>query len=415
MDYVKLINCMRCGMCLPSCPTYKETFLETASPRGRVALVRKVQEGELDQSERLLEYLSLCLDCQACASACPCGVNAGELVAEFTCERKEGQGLSFMEEMILRRLLPHPDRLEASLAPMRLYQRTGLQKLVRRLGVMKLFPAPLERMEGLLPDLPARPLRQTIDEVTPAQGKERGTVAFFLGCVMSLVFSEASRATVRLLSELGYRVVTPRTQVCCGAPNMLAGDLAGLKEAVRANLAIFGGIEADFIVTDCGGCGAELKHYGHHLEGDPAATTFSARVRDISQVLALHQDELRAKLKPLPLTVTYHDPCHIAHCQGIRREPRELLRLIPGLEYRELEAADACCGSAGTYNIAKPEMADRILTCKIDTIRATGAELLVTGNPGCLLQLKKGLAEQLPGVRIAHVTELLARSLDGAP
>jgi len=378
-----------------------------------VALIRKLHEGELDQSERLLEYLSLCLDCQACASACPCGVNAGELVAEFTCERKGGEGLSFMEELILRRLVPHPDRLEASMVPMRLYQRTGLQKLVRKLGVMKLFPETLERMEGLLPNLPVRPLRQTIDEVTPARGEERGTVAFFLGCVMSLIFSEASRATVRLLSELGYRVVTPRNQVCCGAPNMLSGDLAGLKEAVRANVAVFGGIEADFIVTDCGGCGAELKHYGHHLEGDPEATAFSARVRDISQVLALHADELRTRLKPLPLKVTYHDPCHIAHCQGIRREPRDLLRLIPGLEYRELEAADACCGSAGTYNIAKPEMADRILARKIDTIRATGAELLVTGNPGCLLQLKKGLAEQLPRVGIVHVTELLARSLDG--
>jgi glycolate oxidase iron-sulfur subunit len=196
---------------------------------------------------------------------------------------------------------------------------------------------------------------------------------------------------------------------------MLTGDLAGLREAVRSNVAIFGGIQAEFIVTDCGGCGAELKHYGHHLEGDPDAAAFSDRVRDITQVLALHREELRARLKPLPMTVTYHDPCHIAHCQGIRREPRDLLRLIPGLEYRELDSADACCGSAGTYNIAKPEMADRILARKIDTIRATGAQLLVTGNPGCLLQLKKGLAEQLPGVKIAHVTELLVRSLDGSP
>ena len=200
MDYVKLINCMRCGMCLPACPTYKETFLETASPRGRVALIRKLQEGELDQSERLLEYLSLCLDCQACASACPCGVNAGELVAEFSCERKTDTGLNFMEDLILRKLVPHPDRLESSMVPMRLYQRAGLQKLVRKLGVLKMFPRPLERMEGLLPLLPSRPLRQEINEVTPAVGKERGTVGFFLGCVMSLIFSDASRATIKLLS-----------------------------------------------------------------------------------------------------------------------------------------------------------------------------------------------------------------------
>lgn len=412
MDYVKLINCMRCGMCLPACPTYKETFLETASPRGRVALIRKLQEGELDQSERLLEYLSLCLDCQACASACPCGVNAGELVAEFTCERKTDAGLGFMEDLILRKLVPHPDRLESSMVPLRLYQRAGLQKLVRKLGILKMFPVQLERMEGLLPNLPAKPLRQEILEITPAEGVERGAIGFFLGCVMSLIFSDASRATIKLLSALGYRVVTPKNQVCCGAPNMLGGDLAGLQEAARTNVEIFGGFDVDFIVTDCGGCGAELKKYSHHIEGEGAAE-FSSKVRDISQVLALHANELAPLLNPLPLKVTYHDPCHIAHCQGIRKQPRDLLKLVPGLDYRELEAADACCGSAGTYNIERPEMSDRILQRKLDTIRASGAEVLVTGNPGCLLQLKKGLADQLPEVTILHLTEILAQSMAG--
>ncbi|MEI7818210.1 MAG: (Fe-S)-binding protein [Desulfuromonadales bacterium] len=412
MDYVKLINCMRCGMCLPACPTYKETFLETASPRGRVALVRKLQEGGLEQSERLLEYLSLCLDCQACASACPCGVNAGELVAEFTCERKTETGLGFMEDMILRKLVPHPDRLETSMAPMRMYQRSGLQKLVRTLGILKMFPKPLERMEELLPTLPARPLRQEIHEVTPAIGTEIGTVGFFLGCVMSLIFSDASRATITLLSSLGYKVITPKKQVCCGAPNMLGGDLAGLKEAALTNVEIFGDYEVDFIVTDCGGCGAELKKYAHHIEGD-AASAFSSKVRDISQVLSLHSEKLRAKLTELPLKATYHDPCHIAHCQGIRKEPRDLLKLVPGLEYIELESADACCGSAGTYNIVKPEMSDQILKRKLDTIRFSGAQVLVTSNPGCLLQLKKGLADHLPEVKIMHLTEVLAQSLAG--
>jgi glycolate oxidase iron-sulfur subunit len=413
MDYVKLINCMRCGMCLPACPTYRETFLETASPRGRVALIRKLQEGKLDQSELLLEYLSLCLDCQACASACPCGVNAGELVAEFTCERKTETGLGFMEDLILRKLVPHPDRLETSMTPMRVYQNSGLQKLVRSLGILKMFPKPLERMEGLLPPLPSRPLRQEISEVTPAVGKERGTVGFFLGCVMSLVFSDASRATIKLLSSLGYKVITPRNQVCCGAPNMLGGDMAGLKEAAHTNIDIFRGYDVDYIVTDCGGCGAELKKYGHHLQGNAAAETFSGKIRDISQLLALHAEELRPLLKPLPLTVTYHDPCHIAHCQGIRKEPRDLLKLIPGLIYKELETADACCGSAGTYNITKPEMSDMILQRKLDTVRASGAEVLVTSNPGCLLQLKKGLADQLPKVKLMHLTEILAQSMAG--
>lgn len=411
MDYVKLINCMRCGMCLPTCPTYRETFLETASPRGRVALMRKIQEGELDQSEQLLEYLSLCLDCQACATACPCGVNAGELVAEFTCERKAGNRLNMMEDLVLRKLLPHPDRLETAMVPMRLYQRLGLQKLVRALGVLKIFPKPLGRMEGLLPDLPDQPLRRVIQEDMPARGEARGTIGFFLGCVMSLIFSEASRATMDLLAALGYRVVTPKNQVCCGAPHMLSGDKAGLKEAARKNVDIFGGLDLDFIVTDCGGCGAELKKYGLHL-GDDSSIAFSSKVRDISQVLALHKDELKALLKPLSLKATFHDSCHIAHSQGIRREPRDLVRLIPGLEFVEMENADACCGSAGTYNIGKPEMADLILNRKLEAIRATGADVVVTGNPGCLLQLKKGLAEHLPRVKTLHLTELLARSMD---
>jgi glycolate oxidase iron-sulfur subunit len=403
---------MRCGMCLPVCPTYRETFLETASPRGRVALVRKVQEVELGQSEQLLEYLSLCLDCQACASACPCGVNAGELVAEFTCERKAESGLGFMEDLILRKLVPHPDRLESSMAPMRLYQRTGLQKLVRSLGILKMFPKPLARMEGLLPPLPSGPLRQEINEVTPAVGTERGTVGFFLGCVMSLIFSDASRATIKLLSSLGYKVITPRNQVCCGAPNMLGGDMSGLKDAAHTNIDVFGGYEVDYIVTDCGGCGAELKKYGHHLDGYAPAEAFSAKTRDISQLLAQHAEELRSMLKPLHLKATYHDPCHIAHCQGIRKEPRDLLKLVPDLVYNELETADACCGSAGTYNIAKPEMSDLILQRKLDTVRASGADVLVTSNPGCLLQLKKGLADQLPDVRLMHLTEILALSMN---
>jgi glycolate oxidase iron-sulfur subunit len=411
MDYIKLINCMRCGMCLPHCPTYKETFLETASPRGRVALVRKFQEGELVESEKLLEYLSLCLDCQACASACPCGVNAGELVAEFRCERKEGGGLSFMEDLILRKLVPHPDRLECATAPLRVYQKSGLQKVVRSLGLLKMFPSGLERMEGLLPRLPDAPLRRTLNEVTPAKGEEKGTVGFFLGCVMSLVFSEASLATVELLSSLGYKVITPKAQKCCGAPNMLGHDREGLLQAARFNTDLFQSYDVDFIVTDCGGCGAELKKYGHHLSGDSAATDFSVKVRDISEVLAGEGERLRALLQPLPLKVTYHDPCHIAHCQGIRNPPRSIVKMIPGIDFRELGEADACCGSAGTYNIEKPEMSQRVLDRKLENVAKTGAEYLVTGNPGCLLQLKKGLAQADPPVQVIHLTELLQMSM----
>jgi glycolate oxidase iron-sulfur subunit len=412
MDYLKLINCMRCGMCLPHCPTYKETFLETASPRGRVALMRKLQEGELVESEKFAEYLSLCLDCQACASACPCGVNAGELVADFRCESKQEKGLSMMEELILRKLVPHPDRLETAMAPLRLYQLTGMQKVVRSLGVLKMFPPALGRMEGLLPALPSAPLRQTLNEVSPAQGpKMKGRVGFFLGCVMSLVFSEASLATVRLLTALGYEVVTPKEQKCCGAPNMLGHDREGLLQAARYNTELLNSCDVDFVVTDCGGCGAELKKYGHHLDGDAEAVAFSAKVRDISEVLAGEGEELKEMLKKLSVKVTYHDPCHIAHCQGIRSQPRALIRMIPGIDFRELADADACCGSAGTYNLEKPEMSDRVLSRKVVNVQKTGAEYLVTSNPGCLLQLKKALSEATPQVKVIHLTELLQMSM----
>ncbi len=413
MEYVDLLNCMRCGMCLPHCPTYKETFLETASPRGRVALVRKIQDGDLEVNERTLEYLTLCLDCQACATACPCGVNAGELVAEFKCEEKGKGGLSFMEDLILRKLVPHPERLENAMVPLRLYQRSGLQTLVRSLGILKMFPPALGRMEGLLPRLPAKPLRKSLLEVTPAVGEEKGTVGFFLGCVMSLIFSEASHATVQLLSGLGYKVVTPKAQKCCGAPNMLGSDLKGLRDLATYNVDLFGGYDLEFIVTDCGGCGAELKKYGHHLPGNSRAEGFSAKVRDISEILALHADDLKKKLKPLHRIVTWHDACHIAHCQGIRQQPRTLMDLIPGLDFREMNDADACCGSAGTYNVARPEMSDRILERKVSSILATGAEYLVTANPGCLLQLKKALSETSPKVKVVHLTELLSESIKG--
>lgn len=411
MEYVDLLNCMRCGMCLPSCPTYKETFRETASPRGRVALMRKIMDGDLDVNERLSEYLALCIDCQACASACPCGVNAGSLVADFTCETKAKKGLSYMENLVLRKLLPHPDRLETATVPLRLYSRTGLQKLVRTIGVTRLLPDTVQRMESLLPEIPAKPLRRTIAPVTPAVGEQTGEVAFFLGCVMSLIFAGASYATVQLLTRAGYTVHTPKDQKCCGAPNMLTGDKQGLLDMAEYNVQLFNGLGDMPVVTDCGGCGAELKKYGK-LGADDASRSFSSRVKDISQILADSADRLKPHMKPLNVTVTYHDACHIAHAQGIRKQPRDLLKLVPGLKVVEMADADACCGSGGTYNLKQPEMSDKVLKRKIDSIRATGAQYLVSANPGCLLQLKAAMAEAMPEVKVIHLTELLLMSME---
>jgi len=410
----QIMSCMRCGTCLSVCPTWKETFRENASPRGRVALIRKVLKGRVGPSRRVMEYLDLCLGCQACASACPSGVNPGEVVSSFRCSMKEGRGLSLGERLILRHLLPHPDRLERSITPLRWYQQSRLQRVFRSGRLRTIIPERLYRMERLLPPLPPTPLRHSIDEITLPDGSPRGTVGFFLGCVMSILFPEASRATIRILTLLGYRVITPKKQICCGAPAMLASDRTGLRNAARHTCDLFNGFSPDLIVTDCAGCGAELKRYGETLEGEEGAVRFSEKVRDISELLSLHADELSHHLHPLRIRATYHDPCHLAHCQGVRSEPRRLIRLIPGIDFRELADADACCGSAGTYGIRHPAMADPITSRKIDTIRESGAEVVVTGNPGCLLQIRDGLSPLSPPIRVMHLTELLWMSIQGS-
>jgi glycolate oxidase iron-sulfur subunit len=380
------------------------------SPRGRVYLMRAATEGRIDLSENFLLHMDRCLGCRACETACPAGVPFGRLI-----EETRGQIERRVPRPLGRRLLgrlflgvfPERRRLRRILALTGVYQRSGLQRLLRGSGVLRRFPR-LSALERLLPASPARPAAPIPAETLPASGSHRGTVALLEGCVQAVLFPEVHRATVSLLARAGYRVVVPGGQGCCGALHLHWGDRATGRALARRNVAAFG--DADWVVTNAAGCGAALRAYGHLLGEDPQALAMAARVRDVTELLAEHLPEPR---RPLDLTVTYHEPCHLAHGQRVRQAPRALLNAIPGLRLAELAESDLCCGSAGVYNLMEPEIAGQLLGRKLDRIAGTGAAIVATGNPGCLLQLRRGLADRGLAVRAYHPVELLAWSVEG--
>jgi glycolate oxidase iron-sulfur subunit len=415
-SYESILQCMRCGFCLAVCPTYALTNRERSSPRGRAALARAVAEGRLEFTRAVGEEAFFCLDCKACSTACPSGVRVGTIM-EF-CRSQEqvfhppSLPAGMLREFILQRMLPSPALMETSLLPLRLYQRLGLQWAVRNLGIHKLLPSVLAKMEGILPPL-SRPLRQTIPPLIPALGKKRGRVAFFLGCAMSLVFPDVSRQTARILSQQGFDVLTPDEVKCCGAPHLAEGDRDTARRLALINLDLFLGLNADFIVTDCAGCGCALKEYEEILEGladHGRLTAFRAKIRDISELLA-EVDIRTEELMPVPLTVTYHEPCHLVHGQGLAGPPRQVIRKIPGVELREMKESSWCCGMAGSFALKEIETSRRLLERKLANVEATGAEVLVTANPGCHLQLASGLRELGMKQPVLHIVELFGRSL----
>jgi glycolate oxidase iron-sulfur subunit len=408
-DLEGILDCMHCGICLPQCPTYRVLGQEMDSPRGRVYLMRAAAEGRIGITENFVLHMDRCLGCRACETACPAGVPFGRLIEETRgqIERRTPRPLG---RRLLGRLalgvFPERGRLGQLLALTRLYQRSGLQRLARATGLLGTFPR-LAAMERLLPTLSSTRAPRLPAETPPA-GTPRGTVALLEGCVQALLFPGVNRATVTLLARAGYRVVVPEGQGCCGALHLHWGDRAGGRERARRNLAAFA--DADWIVTNAAGCGAALRDYGHLLGDDPRAAALAARVRDVTELLAEHLPEPR---RPLDLTVTYHEPCHLAHGQRVREAPRTVLRAIPGLRLVELAESDTCCGSAGVYNLLEPEIAGQLLDRKLDRIAATGAEVVASGNPGCLLQLRQGLAARGLPVRAYHPVELLAWSVEG--
>lgn len=417
-DYDNVLACVRCGLCLSVCPTYSVERREVQSPRGRVALIRAADEGRLPiQSGGLREHLYHCLDCRACQSVCPSGVKVGELVLAARAFSEAAHTPSVYERAIrttaLRLVLTSARRLALVTPLLWLYERVGLQALLRRTRLLHRLPLGfglLGEMEELLPPVPLRPLHADLPEVTPAAGERHLRVGFFLGCMMSTLLRDVSAATVRVLSVNGCEVVTPRGQVCCGAPHVEEGDVEPQRRFARENVDLFEGLEGlDFIVTDCAACGAELKHYGRLLAGEPKyaerAAAFSAKVRDVSELLA--GIELREPKGHLSARVTYHEPCHLAHAQGVRKQPRKLLRGILGVEFVELPESDWCCGSAGVYNITHAERASALLSRKLANVASTEATVLATGNPGCFLQLSAGVRRAGLRVRVAHTIQLL--------
>ncbi|PLX78262.1 MAG: (Fe-S)-binding protein [Desulfuromonas sp.] len=413
--YESVLQCMRCGFCLPTCPTFVLTGRERSSPRGRVALARAVHEENLDFTEALKQESFFCLDCRACTTACPSGVKAGEVMEVCRSQSHQvfpgGHLSKSFRNFILKRMLPDPDLLEAGMLPARLYQRLGIQWLVRHSHILKLGPDWMDKAEGMLPKLDA-PLRGQLPEMTPAKGEKRGRVAFFLGCVMTLLYPDVSRQTVRVLAGQGFDVVTPAQAKCCGAPHMSEGDRETTRELAKFNIDLFLSQDVDYIVTDCAGCGASLKEYEELLaeeEDHARLELFRSKVRDVNEFLS--EVGLRTEeLQEVKVSVTYHEPCHLCHAQNVSAQPRQLIRSIPGVEFREMKESSWCCGSAATWGLKFSEESQQVLDRKLANVAATDADYLVTTNPGCHLQLAWGLKQADMPQPVIHLMELLGRA-----
>ena len=406
-------RCVHCGLCLAYCPTFSELGTEMDSPRGRIVLVKSLAEGRIQLTDSAVAHLDLCLGCRACETVCPSGVPYGQLIeaarAEIERQRPGGPLRRLFRWLNFSVLLPNPRLLRLAAAGLRFYQVSGLRALLRRSGLLRLLPASLRHWEPLLPELPPGADRAPLPEVTPAEGGRRARVGLLTGCVQQAVFGPHNHATARVLARNGAEVVAPRAQPCCGALHAHAGEHAIALTLARRTIEAFERAQVELVIVNTSGCGAHMKSYGLLLAGDPAwrerAARFAARVRDVSEFLA--EQPLRGPLAPIRRTVTYHDPCHVVHGQKIRAQPRALLAQIPGLRVIELAEADWCCGSAGTYNLTQPEMATRLQERKVAHVRATGADAVVTANPGCIIQIAQGLAANGASIQVRHIVELL--------
>ncbi|HYM68476.1 MAG TPA: heterodisulfide reductase-related iron-sulfur binding cluster [bacterium] len=411
----ELDKCIQCGFCLQACPTYRLLGVEPESPRGRIHLIEAAAQGRIPIDARFEEHMYVCLGCRACETACPAGVKFGTIIEAARAEiGPTGTPLARrMTLAALRHLMPYPGRLRTGAILLRLYQRSGLGRLARALHLM---PRRLAEMESLLPPVPSRFFAPS-HEVYPAIGERRARVGLLSGCVMSLLFADVNDATIRVLQRNGCDVVVPRGQGCCGALNIHNGEREAAKQMARRNIETFLAAGVDAVVINAAGCGAASKEYHVLFRGDdPAyaerAETYSRLCRDASEFL-VHLG-LVGRLGEVRARVTYQDPCHLLHGQGIRRQPRDLLRRIPGLELVELEGSDRCCGSAGIYNVVQPGYSRRILDEKMDAVARTGAEMLVAPNPGCMLQLAAGVRMHGLATEVHHLIDLLDRAYAAA-
>lgn len=414
-EYADYSRCVHCGLCLNHCPTYRLWHNEADSPRGRIRQIQLVDEGQLELGEAFVTHIDRCLDCRACETACPSGVEYGKLVEAARAQIEQQYKRPFASRVgrsfVYRQLLPYPRRIAAVARILHLYQRSRLGALARGTGLLNLFG--LRERERLLPRIDSRFFFSSLGATYPAIGKHRARVALFAGCVAQVTFSELNRATIRVLQANGCEVVIPEAQVCCGALPAHAGFRDVARNLARANLRAFSADDFDAIVTNAAGCGSTLKEYGHLLTANDAdhvrAAAFASKVRDASEFLS--ELGLNAPMRRPPVRVTYQDSCHLAHGQKIREAPRALIRAVPGVELIEMQLADQCCGSAGVYNVTQTKASMELLALKMDCVRQTHAEVIVTSNPGCILQLRAGVAMHGTNQEVLHVIELLDRAL----
>jgi glycolate oxidase iron-sulfur subunit len=399
-------DCVHCGFCLTACPTYLETGNELDSPRGRIYLMKSAIEGRIPMGEALVKHLDLCLGCLACETACPSGVDYSQLIESSRSQIERRYRRPFSERLyrsLLFSIFPYPKRLRPLLPFLFLYQAAGIRRLIQSSGILHKLSEKLAHMEGMLPEVKSV-FPSPLPNLTPAKGKRRFRVVLLTGCVQSVLFPETNEATVRVLAENGCDVVIPRGQGCCGALSLHSGRLSESRDFARSNIEIFENSDVDAIIVNSAGCGSTMKEYGELLNSS-RAEEFGKKVKDIMEFLA--DIGIQGELKDLKLRVTYQDACHIAHAQRIKTHPRKIIKQIPGIEFVELPESEICCGSAGIYNLVEPEMSEKLLKRKISKLKETGAQVLVAGNPGCLLQIGMGIRRYGLNIKTAHTVELL--------
>ena len=407
LDESKALACIHCGLCLGSCPTYLETGDENESPRGRIYLMRALQAGRLDLRDQVVRHIDLCLGCRACEAACPSGVQYGGLLEHTRdhIERHHRRSITqqFLRRIAIEKVLPFPKRLRLALMPGRAIRSLRLETFLPKFA------------RDALSLLPEKASGTTLPEFSPAIGATRGRVGLVSGCVMSSMFGETNLATLRLLNRAGWDVVVPREQACCGALYAHNGNLELARAAARRNIEVFEREKLDAIIINAAGCGSTLKEYGALVAEDTSwamrAARFGEKVKDLSEWLVSTGSQVSAVAKPSALKpgmkVTYHDACHLAHAQRITRAPRQLIKALAGDAFVELPEADLCCGSAGTYNLTEPGMAERLQARKLQNILRTGAQIVVTSNPGCQLQIEAALRKARAPVRVLHIADFL--------
>lgn len=414
-------TCVHCGFCLATCPSYRVIGKETDSPRGRIYLMDAINEGDAPLNQATSQHFDTCLGCLACVTTCPSGVKYDQLISATRPQVERNYPRSLPQKLIrslIFNLFPYPNRLRPLLAPLLLYQKLGIPKLIRVTGLLKKASPQLAAMESILPEITADAFRSSWPEVVPAQGEKRYRVGMILGCVQQLFFSPVNEATIRVLTANGCEVVIPKSQGCCAALPEHQGQTTQAQTLARQMIDRFADTAVDAIIINAAGCGHTLKEYGHILEEDTdyreKAKEFATKVKDVQEFLAMVG--LTAKLHPLidgDLTIVYQDACHLLHGQKISLQPRQLLQQIPGVKLREPIDAALCCGSAGVYNLLQPDVAEELGQQKVENLLNTGAELIASANPGCSLQIKKHLQLQGQEICLLHPIELLDYSIRG--